>query len=195
MLRIINESTAASLAYGLNKVEDRTLAVYHLGAGTFDVSILRIGDGIFEVKATNGDTHLGGDDFDQRIIDWTCEEFRREQCVDLRRDSAALQRLKWAAEKAKCELSTVHQTEINLPYVTAEAGNRRDLLLNLTRAKLEKLVGDLIEKTFDPCKQALVDANFTTAQVDEVVLVVSKHLCRLCEKRLKRSLVKSRAGG
>jgi molecular chaperone DnaK len=171
VLRIINEPTAASLAYGMDKKKDQTIAVYDLGGGTFDISILEIGEGVFEVKATNGDTHLGGDDFDQRIIDWIAEEFRREHGIDLRRDRMALQRLKEAAEKAKCELSTTLQTEINLPFITADASGPKHLVLTLTRAKLEQLVGDLVERTLGPCRQALQDAGVTPADIDEVILV------------------------
>src|SRR5215204_4959067 len=171
VLRIINEPTAAALAYGLDKKHDETIAVYDLGGGTFDVSILRLGEGVFEVVATNGDTHLGGDDFDQRIIEWICDEFKREQGIDLRQDRMALQRLKEAAEKAKIELSSTLQTEINLPFVTADASGPKHLNLTLSRSKLEQLVGDLVEKTVGPCKQALADAGLSTGQVDEVVLV------------------------
>src|SRR4051812_38684710 len=171
VLRIINEPTAAALAYGLDKKKDETIAVYDLGGGTFDVSILRLGEGVFEVIATNGDTHLGGDDFDQRVIDWICDEFKREQGIDLRQDRMALQRLKEAAEKAKIELSSTLQTEINLPFVTADASGPKHLNLTLSRSKLEQLVGDLVEQTVGPCKQALADAGLTTGQVDEVVLV------------------------
>src|SRR2546425_1461441 len=147
VLRIINEPTAAALAYGMDKKKDETIAVYDLGGGTFDISILEIGEGVFEVKATNGDTHLGGDDFDQCIIDWIGEEFKKEHGVGLRKDRMALQRLKEAAEKAKCELSTTLQTEINLPFITADANGPKHLVLTLTRAKLEALVADLIERT------------------------------------------------
>jgi molecular chaperone DnaK len=171
VLRIINEPTAAALAYGLDKKKDETIAVYDLGGGTFDVSILRLGEGVFEVIATNGDTHLGGDDFDQRVIDWICDEFKREQGIDLRHDRMALQRLKEAAEKAKIELSSTLQTEINLPFVTADASGPKHLNLTLSRSKLEQLVGDLVEKTVGPCQQALADAGLSTGQVDEVVLV------------------------
>src|SRR3954454_1406185 len=153
--RIINEPTAAALAYGLDKKGDETIVVYGLGGGTFDVSILRLGEGVFEVIATNGDTHLGGDDFDQRIIEWICDEFKREQGIDLRQDRMALQRLKEAAERAKIELSSTMQTELNLPFVTADASGPKHLNLTLTRAKLEQLVGDLVEQTVGPCKQAL----------------------------------------
>src|SRR5205823_985827 len=172
VLRIINEPTAASLAYGLDrKGKEETIAVYDLGGGTFDVSILRVGEGVFEVIATNGDTFLGGDDFDQAIIEWICDEFRREQGIDLRQDRMALQRLKEAAEKAKVELSSVMQTEINLPFITADASGPKHLVLSLTRAKLEQLTGDLIEKTTGPLKQALADAHLQPSVIDEVVLV------------------------
>jgi molecular chaperone DnaK len=171
VLRIINEPTAASLAYGLDKKGEETIAVYDLGGGTFDISILEIGEGTFQVKSTNGDTHLGGDDFDQRVIDWLVEEFKRDQGIDLRQDRMALQRLKEAAEKAKIELSTVQQTDINLPFITADASGPKHLNLTLTRAKLEQLVGDLVEKTLGPCRQALQDAGLAAAQVDEVVMV------------------------
>ena len=172
VLRIINEPTAASLAYGLDrKGKEETIAVYDLGGGTFDVSILRVGEGVFEVIATNGDTFLGGDDFDQMIIDWICDEFRREQGIDLRADRMALQRLKEAAEKAKVELSSVMQTEINLPFITADASGPKHLALTLARAKLEQLVSDLVERTAIPCLQALKDAGLSPSQIDEVVLV------------------------
>src|SRR5579885_2959071 len=171
VLRIINEPTAASLAYGLEKNKDQTIAVYDLGGGTFDISILQLGEGVFEVKATNGDTHLGGDDFDQRIIDWMAEEFRREQGIDLRKDRMALQRLKEAAEKAKIELSSAHSTEINLPFITADASGPKHLVMTLTRAKLEQLVDDLIERTRGPVLRALEDAGIKAGSVDEVVLV------------------------
>jgi molecular chaperone DnaK len=171
VLRIINEPTAASLAYGLDKKKDETIAVYDLGGGTFDISILEIGEGVFEVKATNGDTHLGGDDFDQRVIDWIAEEFKKEHGIDLRKDRMALQRLKEAAEKAKMELSTTLQTEINLPFITADASGPKHLVLTLTRAKLEALVADLIERTIGPCRQAMQDAGVTPKDIDEVILV------------------------
>jgi len=171
VLRIINEPTAASLAYGLDKKRDQIIAVYDLGGGTFDISILQLGDGIFEVKSTNGDTHLGGDDFDQLIVDWIADEFRKEQGIDLRKDRMALQRLKEAAEKAKIELSSTQQTEINLPFITADANGPKHLVLTLTRAKLEQLVGDLIERTRGPVMQALEDASIKPADVNEVVLV------------------------
>ncbi len=171
VLRIINEPTAAALAYGLDKKTEETIVVYDLGGGTFDVSILELGEGTFQVKSTNGDTHLGGDDFDQRIIDWLCDEFKRDQGIDLRQDRMALQRLKEAAEKVKCELSTVQQTEVNLPFVTADASGPKHLNIPLTRAKLEQLIMDLVEKTLEPCRQALADAEKTSAQIDEVILV------------------------
>src|SRR6187397_1960867 len=153
--RIINEPTAASLAYGLDKKKDEKIAVFDLGGGTFDVSILEIGDGVFEVKATNGDTHLGGDDFDQKVIDWLIEEFKRDQGIDLRKDRMALQRLKEAAEKAKCELSSSMETDINLPFITADQQGPKHLNMKLTRSKLEALCADLIDRTEGPCRQAL----------------------------------------
>jgi molecular chaperone DnaK len=171
VLRIINEPTAAALAYGMDKKKDETIAVYDLGGGTFDVSILEIGEGVFEVKATNGDTHLGGDDFDQRVMDWIAEEFKKEHGIDLRRDRMALQRLKEAAEKAKCELSSTLQTEINLPFITADASGPKHLVLTLTRAKLESLVADLIDRTLGPCRQAMKDAGVSPGDIDEVILV------------------------
>jgi molecular chaperone DnaK len=171
VLRIINEPTAAALAYGLDKKKEEKIAVYDLGGGTFDISVLEIGEGVFEVKATNGDTHLGGDDFDQRVMDWIAEEFRKEHGIDLRKDRMALQRLKEAAEKAKCELSTTLQTEINLPFITADASGPKHLVLTLTRAKLESLVADLVERTLGPCRQAMQDASVTPKDIDEVILV------------------------
>src|SRR6266571_3975715 len=172
VLRIINEPTAASLAYGLDKKKtDETIAVYDLGGGTFDISILQLGEGIFEVKATNGDTHLGGDDFDQRIVDWIADEFRKEQGIDLRKDRMALQRLKEAAERAKIELSSSMQTEINLPFISADASGPKHLVMTLTRARLEQLVGDLIERTRGPVMKALEDAGIRASDVHEVVLV------------------------
>ncbi len=171
VLRIINEPTAAALAYGLDKKGDETIAVYDLGGGTFDISILELGEGTFQVKSTNGDTHLGGDDFDQRIVDWIADEFKREQGIDLKQDGMALQRLREAAEKAKCELSSVLQTEINLPFITADSSGPKHLTMTLTRAKLEQLVADLVEKTMPPVKQALADAGIRTRSIDEVVLV------------------------
>ncbi len=171
VLRIINEPTAAALAYGLDKQEGKTIAVYDLGGGTFDVSILEIGDGVFEVKSTNGDTFLGGEDFDMRLVDHLVSEFNKEQGFDLRKDKLALQRLKEAAEKAKIELSSSQMTEINLPYITADASGPKHLTLKLTRAKLESLTEDLIARTIEPCRAALKDAGVTPSQIDEVVLV------------------------
>ncbi len=171
VLRIINEPTAASLAYGLDKKKDQKIAVFDLGGGTFDISVLEIGDGVFEVKATNGDTHLGGDDFDQRVIDWIVAEFKKDQGIDLSKDRMALQRLKEAAEKAKCELSTIMETEINLPFITADASGPKHLTMKLTRSKLEQLVGDLVERTVGPVRQCLEDAALKAAQIDEVILV------------------------
>ncbi|MFQ5960070.1 MAG: molecular chaperone DnaK [Candidatus Methylomirabilales bacterium] len=171
VLRIINEPTAASLAYGLDKKKDEKIAVFDLGGGTFDISILEIGDGVFEVKATNGDTHLGGDDFDQRVIDWIVAEFKKDQGIDLSKDRMALQRLKEAAEKAKCELSTIMETEINLPFITADASGPKHLGMKLTRSKLEQLVEDLIERTMGPVRQCLEDSKLKTGQIDEIILV------------------------
>jgi len=171
VLRIINEPTASSLAYGLDKKQDQTIAVYDLGGGTFDISILDIGEGTFQVKSTNGDTHLGGDDIDQRIMDWVCDEFKKEQGIDLRQDKMALQRLKDTAEKAKKELSTVAQTEISLPFITADASGPKHLSMTLTRAKLEQISADLIERSIGPCRQALSDAGLTASQINNVILV------------------------
>jgi molecular chaperone DnaK len=171
VLRIINEPTAASLAYGLEKKKDEKIAVFDLGGGTFDISILEIGEGVFEVRSTNGDTHLGGDDFDQRVMDWMADEFQKNYGIDLRKDRMALQRLKEAAEKAKCELSTTLQTNINLPFITADASGPRHLDLNLTRAKLEQLVDELLQRTVGPCKRALEDAKLSPEDIDEVILV------------------------
>ncbi len=171
VLRIINEPTAASLAYGLDKKKEEKIAVFDLGGGTFDISILEIGDGVFEVKATNGDTFLGGEDFDLRIVDWLAEEFKKENGVDLRQDKMALQRLKEAAEKAKCELSTTTETEINLPFITADASGPKHLVMKFTRAKLESLVADLIDRLEPPCRTAFKDAGITASDIDEVILV------------------------
>lgn len=171
VLRIINEPTAAALAYGLDKKSSGTIAVYDLGGGTFDVSILEIGDGVFEVKSTNGDTFLGGEDFDMRLVEYLADEFKREQGIDLKKDKLALQRLKEAAEKAKIELSTTAQTEINLPYITADASGPKHLAIKLSRAKFESLVDDLIQRTIDPCRKALKDAGLTAGDINEVVLV------------------------
>jgi molecular chaperone DnaK len=171
VLRIINEPTASSLAYGMDRKEDQTIAVYDLGGGTFDISILDIGEGTFQVKSTNGDTHLGGDDVDQRIMDWVCDEFKKEQGIDLSQDKMALQRLKDTAEKAKKELSTVAQTEISLPFITADASGPKHLSMTLTRAKLEQLSADLIERSIGPCRQALSDAGLAASQINNVILV------------------------
>ncbi len=171
VLRIINEPTAAALAYGMDKKKTGTIAVYDLGGGTFDISVLEIGDGVFEVKSTNGDTFLGGEDFDQRVIDYLADEFRREQGIDLRRDRLALQRLKEAAEKAKIELSSSKETEINLPFITADASGPKHLVMKLTRAKLESLVDDLVSRTLEPCRAALKDAGVKAGEIDEVILV------------------------
>lgn len=171
VLRIVNEPTAAALAYGLEKKDGGTIVVYDLGGGTFDVSILEIGDGVFEVKSTNGDTHLGGEDFDSTIIEYLAAEFQKDQGVDIRKDRMALQRLKEAAEKAKIELSSATQTEINLPFITADQSGPKHLNISMTRAKLEALVGDLVKRTLEPCKQALKDAGIKASEIDEVVLV------------------------
>jgi molecular chaperone DnaK len=171
VLRIINEPTAAALAYGLDKNKTGTIAVYDLGGGTFDISILEIGDGVFEVKSTNGDTFLGGEDFDMRLVNYLADEFQKEQGIDLRRDKLALQRLKESAEKAKIELSSTTQTEINLPFITADASGPKHLTMKLTRAKFEALVDDLVQKTMEPCRQALKDAGLSAAEINEVVLV------------------------
>jgi len=185
VLRIINEPTAASLAYGLDKKKDEKIAVYDLGGGTFDISILEIGDGVFEVKSTNGNTHLGGDDFDQRIIDWLADEFKKENGIDLRKDRMALQRLKEAAEKAKCELSSTMESEINLPFITADASGPKHLTTKLTRAKLEQLVGDLVESTKGPVMQALKDAKLSPNDINEVVLVGGQTRMPMVQKIVK----------
>ncbi|MEE8373490.1 MAG: molecular chaperone DnaK [Dehalococcoidia bacterium] len=185
VLRIVNEPTAASLAYGLDKKKDEVIAVFDLGGGTFDVSILELGEGTFQVKSTNGDTHLGGDDFDQRVMDWLCDEFKRDQGIDLRQDRMALQRLKEGAEKAKTELSTVMQTDVNLPFITADASGPKHLNITLTRAKLEQLVMDLVERTVEPCRQALADAGIATGQVDEVILVGGQIRMPLVQQKVK----------
>jgi len=171
VVRLVNEPTAAALAYGLDKKKNETIAVYDFGGGTFDISILEVGEGVVEVKSTNGDTHLGGDDIDQRLIEWLTAEFRRDQGIDLAKDRMALQRLKEAAEKAKCELSTVQESEINLPFITADASGPKHLSIKLTRAKFEQLVDDIIQRTVAPCRQALKDAGLEPKDVDEVVLV------------------------
>jgi molecular chaperone DnaK len=171
VIRIVNEPTASALAYGMDKKKEEMIAVYDLGGGTFDVSILELGEGTFQVKSTNGDTHLGGDDIDLKVMDWLTDEFKKEQGIDLRQDRMALQRLKDAAEKAKRELSTVGQTEINLPFITADASGPKHLNITLTRAKLEQLAADLLERSIEPCKKALADAGLTAAQITDVVLV------------------------
>jgi len=171
VLRIVNEPTASSLAYGLGDDKDQTIAVYDLGGGTFDISILEVGDGVFEVKSTNGDTFLGGDDFDQKVIDWAAEQFKMDQGIDLRNDRQALQRLREAAEKAKIELSSTTQSELNLPYITADAAGPKHLNLSLTRAKFEQLTEDLVKRTIEPCRQALKDAGYATSEITQVVLV------------------------
>lgn len=171
VLRIINEPTAAALAYGMDKKDGKTIAVYDLGGGTFDISVLEIGDGVFEVKSTNGDTFLGGEDFDMRLVEYLAAEFKKDNGIDLKNDKLALQRLKEAAEKAKIELSSAQQTEINLPFITADASGPKHLTLKLTRSKFESLVDDLVQRTVAPCKAALKDAGVTAAEIDEVVLV------------------------
>ncbi|HET9538699.1 MAG TPA: molecular chaperone DnaK, partial [Mesorhizobium sp.] len=171
VLRIINEPTAAALAYGLDRKEGKTIAVYDLGGGTFDISVLEIGDGVFEVKSTNGDTFLGGEDFDMRLVEYLASEFKKEQGIDLKNDKLALQRLKEAAEKAKIELSSSSQTEINLPFITADQTGPKHLTMKLTRAKFESLVDDLVQRTIEPCKAALKDAGLKAGEIDEVVLV------------------------
>jgi len=186
VLRIINEPTAASLAYGLDKKTDEKIVVFDLGGGTFDVSILEIGDGVFEVKATNGDTHLGGEDFDLKLIDYLADEFKKDQGIDLRNDKMALQRLKEAAEKAKIELSTSVQTDVNLPFITADANGPKHLNLKITRAKLEGLVGELLDKLEQPCRMALKDAGFSAADINEVILVGGMTRMPAVQERVKR---------
>lgn len=185
VLRIINEPTAASLAYGLDKKKEEKIAVFDLGGGTFDVSILEIGDGVFEVKSTNGDTFLGGEDFDMRIVNWLADEFKREQGIDLRNDKMALQRLKEEAEKAKMELSTTKETDINLPFITADASGPKHLNLKLSRAKLENLVGDLVERCVGPCRTALKDAGLSASDIDEVILVGGMTRMPLVQQKVK----------
>jgi len=186
VLRIINEPTAASLAYGLDKKKEEKIAVFDLGGGTFDISILEIGDGVFEVKATNGDTHLGGEDFDLRLIDYISSEFRRESGIDIRGDKMALQRLKEAAEKAKMELSTSLETDVNLPFITADASGPKHLNLRITRAKLESLVEDLLDKMEGPCRTAMKDSGLSTSQIDEVILVGGMTRMPAVQERVKR---------
>ncbi len=182
--RIINEPTAAALAYGLDKKKDETIAVYDFGGGTFDISILEVGDGVVEVKSTNGDTHLGGDNIDQRIIDWLIDEFKKDQGIDLSQDKMALQRLKEAAEKAKIELSSMMETEINLPFITADASGPKHLNIKLTRAKFESMIEDLIERTMEPCRKALEDAGLKPSDIDEVVLVGGSTRIPLVQKKV-----------
>ena len=184
--RIINEPTAASLAYGLEKNKDEKIAVFDLGGGTFDISILELGDGVFEVKATNGDTFLGGEDFDQRIIDYLADEFKKDQGIDLRGDQMALQRLKEAAEKAKCELSTAVETDINLPFITADQSGPKHMSIKLSRSKLEALCADLVERTEEPCRQALADAGYSAGEIDEVILVGGMTRMPAVQERVKK---------
>ncbi|MGQ9546256.1 MAG: molecular chaperone DnaK [Dehalococcoidia bacterium] len=195
VLRIINEPTAAALAYGAEKKKEGIIAVYDLGGGTFDISILEIGEGTFEVKSTSGNTHLGGDDFDQRIIEWLCNEFKRDQGIDLRNDRMAMQRLKEAAERAKIELSTVQQTEISLPFITADASGPKHLNITLSRAKLEQLVMDLVEQTLQPCRQALEDAGLTVARIDEVLLVGGQTRMPLVHEKVRQFFGKEPSKG
>jgi molecular chaperone DnaK len=195
VLRIINEPTAAALAYGLDKKKDETIAVYDLGGGTFDISILELGDGVFEVKSTNGDTHLGGDDFDQRLIDYVADEFKKETGIDLRNDPMALQRLKEACEKAKCELSTAMQTNINLPFITADASGPKHLNMDITRAKFEQLIMDLVERTLGPCKQALEDAGLKVEDIDEVILVGGSTRIPLVQQKVREFFKKEPCKG
>ncbi len=171
VLRIINEPTAASLAYGMDKKKEEKIAVYDLGGGTFDISILEIGEGVVEVKSTNGDTYLGGDDFDLKVMDWLVDEFKKDSGIDLRNDKMALQRLKEAAEKAKIELSSAMETEINLPFITADASGPKHLVMKLSRSKFEQLTNDLIDKTIGPCKTALSDAGLSASDINEIILV------------------------
>ena len=186
VLRIINEPTAASLAYGLDKKKDEKIAVFDLGGGTFDVSILELGEGVFEVKATNGDTFLGGEDFDQRIIDYLADEFKKDQGIDLRKDRMALQRLKEAAEKAKCELSTSMETDINLPFITADQQGPKHLNMKLTRSKLEALCADLIDRMEGPCRQAMKDAGLSASDIHEVILVGGMTRMPAVQERVKK---------
>jgi molecular chaperone DnaK len=195
VLRIINEPTAAALAYGADKKKEGIIAVYDLGGGTFDISILEIGEGTFQVKSTSGNTHLGGDDFDQRIIEWLCAEFKRDQGIDLRNDRMAMQRLKEAAERAKIELSTVQETEINLPFITADASGPKHLNIRLSRSKLEQLVMDLVEQTLEPCRQALKDAGLTPARINEVLLVGGQTRMPLVQEKVRQFFGKEPSKG
>ncbi len=190
VLRIINEPTASSLAYGLDKKKNETIAVYDLGGGTFDISVLDVGEGVFQVRSTNGDTFLGGDDFDQRVMDYLIDEFRKTNSIDIRSDRQALQRIKEASEKAKIELSTVQQTEINLPYLTADATGPKHLVLTLTRAKFEQLTGDLIQKTLDPIRKALSDAGLKASEIDEIVMVGGMIRMPAVQEAVRREFVK-----
>ncbi len=190
VLRIINEPTASSLAYGLDKKKNEVIAVYDLGGGTFDISILDVGDGVFQVKSTSGDTFLGGDDFDQRLMDYLADEFKKDNGIDLKNDRAAVQRLKEAAEKAKIELSSVAQTEINLPYITADANGPKHLVMNLTRAKLEQLTGDLVQKSLEPVRRALSDANLKPADINEIVMVGGMTRMPLVQETVKKEFGK-----
>jgi len=195
VIRIINEPTASALAYGSDKKKEGIIAVYDLGGGPFDISNLEIGEGTFQVKSTNGNTHLGGDDFDQCIIEWLCDEFKRDQGIDLRRDRMAIQRLREAAEKAKIELSTVQQTDINLPFITADASGPKHFNITLTRSKLEQLVMDLVEKTFEPCRQAIEDAKLTPAQINEVLLVGGQTRMPLVQEKVTQFFHKEPSKG
>src|SRR5208282_1876176 len=194
VLRIINEPTAASLAYGLDKKKDEKIAVFDLGGGTYDISILEIGEGVFEVKSTNGNTHLGGEDFDQRIIDWLATEFKRDYGIDLRTDKMALQRLKEAAERAKTELSTTIETEINLPFITADASGPKHMNIKLTRAKLESMVEDLIDSLLPPMQQALKDASLSRNEIDEVILVGGMTRMPRVQQKCRNSLARNLTG-
>jgi molecular chaperone DnaK len=185
VLRIINEPTAAALSYGLDKKKEEKIAVFDLGGGTFDISILELGEGVFEVKSTNGDTFLGGEDFDQKIIDWIADEFQKDAGINLRSDKMALQRLKEAAEKAKCELSTSLETDINLPFITADASGPKHLTMKLTRAKLEALCADLIEQLVGPCRTALRDAGLSQNDIDEVILVGGMTRMPIVQKKVQ----------
>ncbi|MCD4813076.1 molecular chaperone DnaK [bacterium] len=185
VLRIINEPTAAALAYGMDKKKNQKIVVYDLGGGTYDISVLELGDGVFEVKSTNGDTHLGGDDFDQMIIDWLADEFKKENAIDLRQDKMALQRLKEGAEKAKCELSSTTQTEINLPFITADASGPKHLVMSLSRARFEQLAGHLVDRTMEPMQKALKDAGYSASDIHEVILVGGQTRMPMVQQKVK----------
>ncbi|MEA3442523.1 MAG: molecular chaperone DnaK [Chloroflexota bacterium] len=195
VIRIINEPTAAALAYGSDKKKEGTIAVYDLGGGTFDISILEVGEGTFQVKSTSGNTHLGGEDFDQRIVEWLCDEFKKDQGIDLRNDRMAVQRFKEAAERAKSELSTVQQTEVNLPFITADASGPKHLNITLTRSKLDQLVMDLVEQTLEPCHQALQDAKLTPAQINEILLVGGQTRMPLVQEKVRQFFGKEPSKG